>query len=83
MQRLVYADWNEGVWTHRWTFSDNANCAHCHSDALCITAGKTSFCKTCLTQFPNVPWHPTGEIRAKWAVFLNHSLTCLIHGQGT
>ena len=77
-QHLVYEDWNKGVWDHKWTFA-RGPCDHCRSVGLAIRAGSSTICKACLTQYPQVPWHPTGIVHPKWMTFVYHSTTCPTH----
>lgn len=82
IQRIAYTDWNEGVLNHGWTF-ERGPCTQCHLVGLCVAVGRFQICKTCLTEFQNVSWHPTGEIHPKWMAFVTHSINCSVHEPST
>ena len=74
-----FRDWNYGVWQHRWTLV-KADCALCGSHNPSVRVNQTALCFKCLTEYPNVPWHPTGGIRPKAQTFLEHANECDQHG---
>lgn len=74
-QAIRFRDWNAAVWDDQWLLL-NDTCVLCLSAGPCIRAASASLCLSCLNEFPNTPWHPTGSIRPKVSDLLSHEGTC-------
>lgn len=74
-----FADWNMGVLEHRWHLNKWCPCALCGSTEIVVRVNDTAVCLACLSEFPLVPWHPTGAVRPKTTAFINHALNCTLH----
>jgi hypothetical protein len=77
----VFNQWNLDLSIfHKWALLED-RCLLCSSVGPCIVADSKAVCMLCLTEFPQVPWHPTGAVRAKFETLLAHILAgCESHG---
>ena len=75
---LQYFDWNYGVWQHRWLIVSSV-CSRCGKTQEGVLVARTMVCLPCLTEYPNLPWHPTGAVVPSVRAFLTHAMSCDQH----
>lgn len=76
-----FFSWNDGVWSGKWQLVRD-RCALCNSVDQAIQVNDVSLCLPCLSEYPNVPWHPTGSVRPSIPALLRQISTRLQLSEG-